>query len=227
MLTLVLLSVALTTGWTANVEASGDSEEDQAQLEIKGSSGTEFSGSCAIGDGEPEEISGEVPESFTYDLQGKSLDCEISSEDDVQVELNVGENVHAVQRFSGGTLNLTYENGSISSIVSSSSGSAGQVSSTSSRVISSSASEIDEEHSDPTNGSSIVTSESRSVSGFDEVELQGVGNLSLQQADSESLTIEAEEDVLPEIRTEVEKDRLIIGPSPTPASILQSRSTTS
>jgi len=57
-------------------------------------------------------------------------------------------------------------------------------------------------------------SESRNVSGFEEVELQGVGNLSIQQTDSESLTVEAEEDVLPKIRSEVENDRLIIGPEP-------------
>jgi Putative auto-transporter adhesin, head GIN domain len=62
--------------------------------------------------------------------------------------------------------------------------------------------------------SSDVTSESRDVSGFDEVELNGVGNLSIEQTGSESLTVEAEEDVLPKIRTEVEGDRLIIGPEP-------------
>ena len=62
--------------------------------------------------------------------------------------------------------------------------------------------------------SSNVTSESRNVSGFDEVELNGAGNLSIQQTGSESLTVEAEEDVLPKLRTEVENNRLIIGPEP-------------
>jgi carbon monoxide dehydrogenase subunit G len=57
-----------------------------------------------------------------------------------------------------------------------------------------------------------MTSESRNVSGFSEVELQGVGNLSIQQTGSESLTVEAEEDVIPKLRTEVENNRLIIGP---------------
>ncbi len=61
---------------------------------------------------------------------------------------------------------------------------------------------------------SNVTSESRNVSGFDEVELNGAGNLSIQQTGSESLTVEAEEDVLPKLRTEVENNRLIIGPEP-------------
>jgi hypothetical protein len=104
----------------------GDSEEDRARLEIRGSSGTEFSGSCAIGDEAPEEIGGQVPKSFTCNLKGRSLDCEISSDGDVQVDLTVGKNVHAVQRISGENLNLIYENGSISTVASSSSGSGGQ-----------------------------------------------------------------------------------------------------
>jgi hypothetical protein len=62
--------------------------------------------------------------------------------------------------------------------------------------------------------SSNVTSESRDVSGFDEVELTGVGELSIQQAESESLMVEAEEDVIPKIRTEVKNNRLVIGPKP-------------
>ena len=38
--------------------------------------------------------------------------------------------------------------------------------------------------------------------------------VSIQQTGSESLTVEAEEDVLPKIRTEVGDNRLIIGPKP-------------
>ncbi len=206
LLGMVLLSVAFVSGCMGNAEVRGDSEEDQAQLELKGDSGTEFSGSCAVGDEEPEEISGQVPQSFTYDLNGQPLKCEITSEGNIEANLTAG-NTRSVQRFSGGTLSLTYENGNISSSVSSSSGSSGQVSSSSSQVTASSAGNIDEE---PSN----VTSESRNVSGFEEVELQGVGNLSIQQTGSESLTVEAEEDVLPKIRTEVVNNRLIIGPKP-------------
>src|SRR5215217_6040576 len=104
----VVLLVAFATGCTGNAEASRDSEEDQARLEIKGSPGSEVSGSCTIGDEEPEEISGEVPKSFTYDLKGRPLDCEISSDGYLQVELTVGENAHSVQSISGGNLGLTY-----------------------------------------------------------------------------------------------------------------------
>src|SRR5215212_205438 len=92
-----LLSVAFASGGTGSAEASEDVEEDQARLDIKGSSGTEFSGSCAIGDEEPEEISGQIPQSFTYDLDGNPLKCEITSEGNIEANLSVG-NTHSVQR---------------------------------------------------------------------------------------------------------------------------------
>lgn len=172
----------------------------KATLELQGESGTEFSGSCTVGDQEPEEISGQVPETYTYKLKKRPLDCQIDSDGEVQVDLTVGKNIHSVQRISGGTLNLTYEKGSISSVVSSSSGSS--VQSTSSSL----------QRDDNTSESNSVTSEQRDVSGFEEVELRGMGNLSIRQADSESLTVEAEEDVLPKIKTKVKNNRLIIRP---------------
>jgi hypothetical protein len=179
--------------------SNGDKERGpEATLELQGEPATEFSGSCTVGDEEPEEISGQVPESFTYELGGRLLECEISTEGDIQVDLTVGS-VHSVQQISGGTLKLTYENGSISSVASSSTDSSRQESSSSSQ-------------GDTLRETNNVTSEARDVSGFNEVELKGVGNLSLEQTGSESLTVEAEEDVLPKIRTEVENKRLIISP---------------
>lgn len=59
-------------------------------------------------------------------------------------------------------------------------------------------------------GSGNVTSESRNVSGFNEVELQGIGNLTVQQTGSESLTIEAEDNIIPYLKTEVENNRLTL-----------------
>jgi hypothetical protein len=176
-----------------NAEASSDNDKDQARLEIRGSPGIEFSGSCTIGDEESREIGGEVPKSFTYELEGRSLDCEIRSDGDLQVELAVGEGARSVQSISGGTLNLTYKDGSISSVTSSSS----QVSSSAGRS------------TQEPNGKA---KESRNVSGFEEVELRGVGNLSIEQTGSESLTIEAEEDIIPKLTTRIVNNRLIIGP---------------
>jgi hypothetical protein len=205
----VVCLAAVATGCsTGNAEAGGDSNKDQARLEIKGSPGGEFSGSCAIGAEESEKIGGEIPKSFTYDLKGRPLDCEISSEGDLRVELTVGEGTHAVQSISGGgTLNLTYEDGSISSVTSSSSKSSRQESSSSSEVTSSAGKSSQE---GPTN----ATKESRDVTGFEEVELRGVGNLSIEQTGRESLSVEAQEDVLSNLETEVVDNRLIIGPKP-------------
>ena len=95
-------------------------------LEIGGYPGTEFFGTCAVGGGESEELDGRTPESFTYDLEGKPLECEIASESAVEVILT-HHGTRSVQRFGGGTLNLTYENGSISTSSNSSSTSSSQV----------------------------------------------------------------------------------------------------
>lgn len=203
----VVFLAAFATGCgTGNAETSGGSDKDKARLEIEGSPGQTFSGSCAIGDGEPEKIGGEAPESFAYDLGGKALGCEISSDGDLRVEFTGGENTHSVQSISGGTLNLTYEDGSISSVTSSSSKSSREESSSSSQVTSS----AEESGENTTN----LVEESRDVSGFKEVELRAVGNLSIEQTGSESLTVEAEEAVLPKLKTDVVNDRLIIGPKP-------------
>jgi len=214
---LVLVLIALAAAACAEKgQASEEDKEDQAitegsngekdrgrkaTLELQGESGTEFSGSCTVGDQEPEEISGQVPETFSYKLKKRPLDCEISSDGEVQVGLTVGKNVHSLQRISGGTLNLTYEKGSISSVVSSSSGSSVQGSSSSSSEATA-------------QGLGETTSESRDVSGFEAVELREIGSLSIEQTGSESLTVEAEGDVLPKLTTEVVNDRLVIGPKP-------------
>jgi Putative auto-transporter adhesin, head GIN domain len=206
---------------TQNQAATEDSNEEKdrgqkATLKLQGEPGTKFQGSCTIGDEESEEISGQVPQSFTYKLKRRPLECEISSGGEVQVDLTVGKKVRSVQQISGGTLNLTYKNGSISSVVSSSSGSSSAVSSSSISSVrgsSSSSGTAAQEPSDTNDEpSSNVTSESREVSGFNEVELKGIGNLSIEQAESESLTVEADEDVIPKIRTEVKNNRLIISP---------------
>jgi hypothetical protein len=84
----------------------------------------------------------------------------------------------------------------------------------SSTATSKSSTDVTSETGNVTRESSNVVSETRDVSGFNQVELNGVGNLSIQQAGSESLTVEAEEDVLQKIQTEVADDRLVIGPKP-------------
>src|SRR3990170_2918192 len=103
----------------------GKARAQEATLEMNGNSGTEFFGSCTVGD-EESEGSGQVPESFSYELDGELLECEISKESadgDLEIVFTAGNNVNSVQRISGGTLKFTYENGRLTS--STSSGSSG------------------------------------------------------------------------------------------------------
>lgn len=60
-------------------------------------------------------------------------------------------------------------------------------------------------------GSGHVITESRKVSGFDKVVINGIGDLTLVQGSQESLEIDAEDNVLPHIKTEVNNGTLNIG----------------
>lgn len=59
-------------------------------------------------------------------------------------------------------------------------------------------------------GSGHVATESRAVSGFSAVELSGFGELTITQGDNESLSVEAEDNFLPLILTEVRGKTLVI-----------------
>ena len=61
-----------------------------------------------------------------------------------------------------------------------------------------------------TRGSGQITSESRQVSGFSKVELSGSGELTIEQTGTESLTISAEENLLPKLTSEVSDDTLVL-----------------
>lgn len=72
-------------------------------------------------------------------------------------------------------------------------------------------------------GSGNVVTETRAVSGFDEIALGGIGAAIITQGETESLVVEAEDNLLPGIRTEIRDGRLAIdfergffsGPRPT------------
>jgi len=66
-----------------------------------------------------------------------------------------------------------------------------------------------------TRGSGKITTQSRDVSGFDQVSLGGSGELTITQGDKDSLTIEAEDNVMRRIETEVKGDTLFISQSDT------------
>ena len=60
-------------------------------------------------------------------------------------------------------------------------------------------------------GSGKVITEPRDVKYFDRVTLKGSGNLIIEQGDVESLKIEAEDNIIPTITTEVQRTNLVIG----------------
>ncbi len=59
-------------------------------------------------------------------------------------------------------------------------------------------------------GSGTVTTESRDVRGFNQVQFEGFGTVIINQGDRESLEIEAEDNITPQIRTKVENQILKI-----------------
>src|SRR6185436_4592669 len=64
---------------------------------------------------------------------------------------------------------------------------------------------------DAKHGSGNVISESRSVKDFTGIELSGSGKLIIEQSDVESLTISADDNLLPELTSEVHNSKLMLG----------------
>jgi hypothetical protein len=64
------------------------------------------------------------------------------------------------------------------------------------------------------NGSGQVKTESREVSGFTRVDLAGTGEVTISQGPAESLTIEADDNVLPVLISEVSDSTLKLGTKP-------------
>ena len=64
------------------------------------------------------------------------------------------------------------------------------------------------------NGSGQVETETRPVSGFTGIDLAGSGEVTIEQGDAESLTIEADDNVLPELTSEVSGSMLTLDTKP-------------
>jgi hypothetical protein len=112
--------------------ANDDSEHPSRKvtLEVRVERGTRFSGTCSIG-GEDRRFGGRVPESYSYELGGKKLECEIHKDGPgtLEVVLAAGDEVRSVHRQTGagsGIIHLTYSGDGASGVSSSQS----QVSST-------------------------------------------------------------------------------------------------
>jgi hypothetical protein len=65
-----------------------------------------------------------------------------------------------------------------------------------------------------TRGSGQLATESRPVSGFTRVELSGTGELTIEKTGTESLSISAEDNLLPRLTSEVSGDTLTLGTEP-------------
>ncbi len=60
-------------------------------------------------------------------------------------------------------------------------------------------------------GSGNIITETRQVSDFNKVQLDGAGTLTITKGDSESLQIEADDNVLPELTSDVTGNTLVLG----------------
>ncbi len=108
----------------------GESARQEVTLKLEGDPGTAFSGACNVGD-QGEEITGEVPQSFVYELpEGQKLDCEVrkSGPDSGSLKVTLtapGSNIVQQTNTPGGSLNLSFSGSgaasSSSSVTSSSS----------------------------------------------------------------------------------------------------------
>jgi len=119
---------------------NGEVREGRAVLRVLGEPGTEFTGTCAVGD-EEREVSGEVPRRFVFDLGGRELACEISNESGgrMRVVLVAGEN-RIEQETSGRGAEVEFRFSGDGVSTASSSGSSGVVSQSSSSSVTSSSS---------------------------------------------------------------------------------------
>jgi hypothetical protein len=64
----------------------------------------------------------------------------------------------------------------------------------------------------PVLGSGVVRSEARPVQSFERVEMSGIGVMTIRQGASEALVVEADDNLLPTIRSESRGGELVVGP---------------
>ena len=120
------------------VDASAPSGE--VTLNIEGSPGTKFSGTCIIGGKEEKKVNGRVPKRFIYELDGQRLECEIrkqsSNSGQMKVEFSAGGQTNSVQQTStqGAFLTLRYDGHGSTALVSSSTSVSGNQANSTSQV---------------------------------------------------------------------------------------------
>jgi hypothetical protein len=119
--------------------ADATAPSGEVALKIEGSPATEFSGTCIIG-GKEKKLSGRVPKRFIYELDGQSLECEISKQSsnsgEMKVEFSAGDDTNSVQQTSiqGGSITLLYDGHWSTGVVSSSTSVSGDQANSTSQV---------------------------------------------------------------------------------------------
>jgi hypothetical protein len=73
---------------------------------------------------------------------------------------------------------------------------------------------IDRFETKTVNGSGVIASETRPLSGFDEIELRGSANVFVSFGEVESVIVEADDNILPLVVTEVRRGKLVINLKP-------------
>jgi len=71
--------------------------------------------------------------------------------------------------------------------------------------------DVDVDARDTIQGSGDVMTEERGVSGFDRLSLVGAGDVMITQGDEEALTVEADDNLIPYIMSEVQNGKLVLG----------------
>lgn len=107
-----------TTDEPSLTEGTLNEEPDipQVVLRLEGAPKTAFRGLCTVGD-RNEVLGGEVPQRFTFDLDGQKLICRIQKQNSGNGALRVilldGDKTRSVQstKSSGSTINLSYTSG--------------------------------------------------------------------------------------------------------------------
>ena len=125
------------TAKAEGVDTSAPSGE--VTLNIEGSPGTKFSGTCILG-GKEEKINGRVPKRLNFEPDGQRLECEIrkqsSNSGQMKVEFSAGGQTNSVQQTStqGGSITLRYDGHGSTALVSSSTSVSGDQANSTSQV---------------------------------------------------------------------------------------------
>ena len=88
----------------------------EATLRIEGDAETNFTGVCTTG-AEEEVLVGQVPKSYSFDLQGRTLSCQIkkqsSGNGSLRTVLLAGDNTRSIQqtRSQNSIINISYSGG--------------------------------------------------------------------------------------------------------------------